>query len=79
MLEEFIEIVFVILLAQCLEYMVLKKVFDKSKNKIILAHTKAIQCNDKPLDNMAWQKHRKEYSDASLEGGKLWHRKMLKG
>ena len=70
---------FVILLAQCLDYMVLKKVLDKSKNKIILAHIKAIQCNDKPLDNMAWQKHRKEYSDASLEGGKLWHRKMLKG
>lgn len=60
MLEEFIEIVFVILLAQCLEYMVFKKVFDKSKNKIILAHTKATQCNDKPLDNMAWQKTEKD-------------------
>ena len=54
MLEELIEIIFVTLLVQCLEYGVC--LFDKSINKIILAHIKSIQFNqDKPLDDMAWQ------------------------
>ena len=51
--------------------MVLKKcLFDKSINKIILAHIKSIQFNqDKPLDDMAWQNAERNIQISSWREG----------
>ena len=68
-LEELIEIILVTLLAQCLEYGVKKCLFAKSINKIILAHIKSILFNDKPLDEIAWQKHEKHIQIQSWKEG----------
>ena len=76
-LEELIEIILVTLLAQCLEYGVKKCLFAKSINKIILAHIKSIPFNDKPPDEIAWQKHEKHIQIQSWKEGN-WHSKTLK-